>query len=84
MRTMFKTLIILAFIGITLIKAKETCREKIKKKFPNSKCIDVDNLKDCKAECEHLGQKECQGKRGKIERKICKGKHQEKSTCCCK
>ena len=55
MRTMFKTLIILALIGINLVEAKETCREKIMKKYPNSKCVDVDDLKDCKAECEHLG-----------------------------
>ena len=52
---MFKTLIILALIGITLVEAKETCKEKIMKNYPNSKCVDVDDLKDCKAECEHLG-----------------------------
>ena len=84
---MSKTLIILALIGITLIEAKETCKEKIIKKYPNAKCVNVDKSNfrnNCKAECKHLGEKECQGKRGKIERKICKGKHQEKSTCCCK
>ena len=53
--SMSKTLIIIALIGINLVEAKETCREKIMKKYPNSKCVDVDDLKDCKAECEHLG-----------------------------
>ena len=52
---MFKLLIILALIDMTLVEAKETCRDKIMKKYPNSKCVDVDDLKDCKKECEHLG-----------------------------
>ena len=40
-------------------------------------------LNTCADKC-HISKKECQGKRGKVGRKICKGKHQEKSTCCCK
>ena len=29
-------------------------------------------MKDCKGECEHFGEQECQGKRGQIEKLNCK------------
>ena len=85
---MSKTLIILALIGITLVEAKETCREKIIKKYPNAKCVNVDKSNfrnNCKAECKNLGEKECQGKRGQIQKLNCRHKeNQGKVTCCCK
>ena len=37
---MSKILVILALIGITLAMEKQTCKEKIMKDFPESKCID--------------------------------------------
>ena len=75
---MSKTLIIIALIGINSIETKETCRDKIIKKYPNAKCINVDKSNfrnNCKAECQHLGEKECQGKRGQIEKLNCRNKN---------
>ena len=88
---MSKTLIIFALIGITLVtlvEAKETCREKIIRKYPNAKCVNVDKSNfrnNCKAECKNLGEKECQGKRGQIQKLNCRHKeNQDKVICCCK
>ena len=70
---------------IGILEAKKTCREKILSKYPKAKCLDVDSLDDCKGECEHLGEKECRGKRGEIRKLNCK--HEKiisgKATCCC-
>ena len=48
--------------------------------------VDKSNFRNnCKAECQHLGEKECQGKRGQIEKLNCRHKeNQGKVTCCCK
>ena len=37
---MLKILVILALIGMTLAREKKTCKDKIMKDFPDSKCID--------------------------------------------
>jgi len=86
---MLKILIILALIGITLAMEKKTCKEKIMEDFPDSECIDggADDIKDCEAKCHIIGQKECQGRMGKMSKRICnqesKNEHQGKITCCC-
>jgi len=84
-RSMLEKLIIFALLVIPLLEAKKTCREKIMSKYPKAKCVEVDDLKDCKGECEHFGEQECQGKRGQIEKLNCKHDKTKggKVTCCC-
>ncbi len=63
---------------------KETCRQRILAKYPKAKCVDVDQISECKKECEHLGEKQCQGKRGEIRKLNCKHETGKKTvTCCC-
>ena len=72
--------ILWSILMLRCLVAKESCRDRITAKFPNAKCVDVDNLDDCKAECEHLGEKQCKGKRGEISKLHCKD---GSLSCCC-
>lgn len=77
----FRSLIALILIAEI---ASKTCRDTILEKYPNAKCVDVEDLSQCKGECEHLGQLQCQGKRGEIRKLNCKQtKNEAKVTCCC-
>ena len=81
---MIYTFYVILLIGV--LEAKESCRDKITAKFPNAKCVDVDNLDDCKSECEHLGEKQCKGKRGEISKLNCKDETEDEDgrlSCCC-
>ena len=66
--------------------AKESCQEKITAKFPNAKCVDVDDIDDCKSECEHIGEKQCKGRKGEITKLNCKDESANANgrfPCCC-
>ena len=71
----------------TEVIAEESCKDKITARHPNAKCVDVDDIEDCKAECEHLGEKQCKGKRGEITKLNCRDDSDESSSgkipCCC-
>ena len=69
-----------------IVIAEESCQDKITAKYPTAKCVDVDHIDDCKAECEHLGEKQCKGKRGEITKLNCRVENENSKgrvPCCC-
>ena len=83
-KNMSKSLILFLIVGVSVLEARKpkyTCKQKILKRYPDAVCVDVENLRDCKAECEHLGEKKCKGTRGEIRKLNCK--KDKEPTCCC-
>ena len=76
----------LSLFHAKVIAEESSCKVKITAKYPNAKCVDVDDIDDCKAECEHLGEKQCKGKRGEITKLNCRDENESSSgriPCCC-
>lgn len=82
---MWRSVLVLVALLSLEVLSRKTCREKILQKYPQAKCVDVDKLTECTAECEHLGEKKCQGSKGEIRKLNCKHNkgHKGSVTCCC-